>query len=138
MERAKGGKHPSDKANKARIAEHAIDDMGVTIGVNRDYRRADIVAEHPEKGLFIVEVEGDSSKQKEQAMYSALGQLLLMMDGKKHTFILAVPDDEKWETVIQRIPAYSLTALNLSCVLVREKGVRKPSVQQPSKPNKPR
>jgi len=120
MERAKGGKHPPDKADKARIAEDALVDMSVTIGINRDYRRADIVAKHPEKGRFIIEVEGDSSKQKEQAMYSALGQLLLMMDGKKHTYILAVPDDEKWETVVRRVPAYAMTALNLSCVLVSE------------------
>jgi hypothetical protein len=104
MERAKGGQHKPDKAKRARAAEDALVSMGATIGAHADFGRADIVAEHPKNGLFIVEVEGASSRQKEQAVYSALGQLVLQMHGRKHGFVLAVPDEASWEKQLQKIP----------------------------------
>lgn len=58
MERAKGGVHPADKAGKALVA------LGVTTGAHPEFGRADIVAEHAEKGLFIIEAEGDSSRHQ--------------------------------------------------------------------------
>ena len=124
MERAKGGQHKPEKAGRARAAEDALVSMGATIGAHADFGRADIVAEHPKNGLFIVEVEGDSSKQKEQAVYSALGQLVLQMHGRKHGFILAVPDDAAWERQVKKIPSHARATLGLSCVLVSERGVR--------------
>lgn len=126
MERARGGSHPADKAEKARVAEAALINLGATIGAHPEFGRADIVAEHPEKGLFIVEVEGDSSRQKEQAVYSALGQLVLQMQGRKHGFILAVPDNKEWERQGLKIPLHALSTLNLSCILVSDKGTRQP------------
>lgn len=124
MERAKGGQHKPEKARRARAAEDVLVSMGATIGAHADFGRADIVAEHPKNGLFVVEVEGDSSKQKEQAVYSALGQLVLQMDGRKHGFILAVPDDPAWEKQLKKIPSHARATLGLSCVLVSERGVR--------------
>lgn len=124
MERAKGGQHKPDKPGRARAAEAALVKMGVTIGAHAEFGRADIVAEHPKNGLFIAEVEGHSSRQKEQAVYSALGQLVLQMHGKKHGFVLAVPDEVSWEKQLQKIPNHARATLGLSCVLVSEHGVR--------------
>ena len=124
MERAKGGQHKPEKGERARIAEAALLSMGATIGAHPKFGRADIVAEHPKNGLFIVEVEGTSSRQKEQAVYSALGQLVLQMQGQKHGFMLAVPDEASWEKQIRKIPGHARATLGLSCVLVSEHGAR--------------
>ena len=124
MERAKGGQHKPEKAERARIAEAALLNMGATIGAHPQFGRADIVAVHPKNGLFIVEVEGASSRQKEQAVYSALGQLVLQMQGQKYGFMLAVPDEASWEKQIQKIPGYARATLGLSCVLVSEHRAR--------------
>jgi len=124
MERAKGGQHKQGKAERARIAEAALLRMGVTIGAHPEFGRADIVANHPEHGLFVVEVEGDSSRQKEQALYSALGQLVLQMQGTKHGFVLAVPDEPAWEKQLLKVPRHARATLGLSCLLASEQGVR--------------
>lgn len=124
MERAKGGQQKPEKAGRACVAEAALLSMGVTIGAHPEFGRADIVAEHSKHGLFIIEVEGNSSRQKEQAMYSALGQLVLQMQGAKHGFVLAVPDEPAWEKQLLKIPQYARATLGLSCVLVSELGVR--------------
>lgn len=124
MERAKGGQHKPEKAERARVAEAALQSMGATIGAHPEFGRADIVAEHPKHGLFVVEVEGNSSRQKEQALYSALGQLVLQMQSRKHGFILAVPDEPSWEKQLQKIPQHARATLGLSCVLVSEQRVR--------------
>lgn len=124
MERAKGGQHKPGKAERARVAEAALLSMGVTIGAHPEFGRADIVAEHPNHGLFVVEVEGNSSRQKEQAVYSALGQLVLQMQGRKHGFVLAVPDEPLWEKQLMKIPKHACATLGLSCVLVSSQGVR--------------
>ena len=124
MERAKGGHHKPDKARRARAAEDALVSMGATIGAHANFGRADIVAEHPKNGLFVVEVEGESSRQKEQAVYSALGQLVLQMQNRKYGFVLAVPDEASWEKQLQKIPPHARATLGLSCLLVSEHGVR--------------
>lgn len=124
MERAKGGQHKPDKSARVRAAEAALVKMGVTIGAHAKFGRADVVAEHPKNGLLIAEVEGQSSRQKEQAVYSALGQLVLQMRGNNHHFVLAVPDEISWEKQIQKIPIHARETLGLSCVLVSEHGVR--------------
>lgn len=124
MERANGGQHKEDKAARARIAEDALLSLGATIGSHPEFGRADIVADHPAKGLFIVEVEGFSRRQTEQAIYSALGQLLLQMHGRHHNFVLAVPDDPTWERGIRRIPSHPREVLGLTCLLVSPSGIR--------------
>jgi hypothetical protein len=124
MERANGGKHPEGKALRASIAETALVAVGARIGAHPRFGRADVVAEHPHHGVWLIEVEGESSRQKEQAVYSALGQLLLQMDGDSIHFALAVPDAEAWQRQVAKVPEYALTRLNLRCLLVSELGVR--------------
>jgi hypothetical protein len=124
MERAKGGQHKLGKAEKVAIAEAKLRSMGVTIGAHPKFGRADIVAEHLQHGICIVEVEGNSSRQKEQAMYSALGQLVLQMKGDIHSFMLAIPDEPQWEKQALKIPKHALSTFGLSCALVSPQGVR--------------
>ena len=124
MERAKGGQHKPEKAERARVAEAALLNMGVTIGAHPEFGRAVVVAEHSKHGLFVVEAEGNSSRQREQAMYSALGQLVLQMQGTKHGFVLAVPDEPSWEKQLLKIPLHARATLGLTCVLVSAQGAR--------------
>ena len=90
------------------------------------YGRADVVASHPEKGTSIIEVEGKSSKQKEQAIYSALGQIVLLMseDNNKVFYGLAVPDQPEWERQLKKIPRRVKELLSLRCILVSKGNVR--------------
>lgn len=124
MERANGGQHKADKAEQTRIAEIALGALGVTIGTHKEVGRADVVAEHPTEGTYTVEVEGRSSRQREQAVYSALGQLMLQMMGARHQFVLAGPDEPTWERQILKIPAHARDLLGLTCFLVSAVGVR--------------
>jgi hypothetical protein len=124
MERANGGTHPEGKAERARIAEAALRALGARIEKHKVFGRADVVAEHKEHGLWLVEVEGQSSKQKEQAMYSALGQLVLQMQGDPFHAAIAVPDEPGWQMQLAKVPKYARNILGLSCVLVSETGCR--------------
>jgi len=124
MERARGGQHKSDKAARAQIAEDALVALGVTVGPHPTRGRVDIVAEHGTHGFCLVEVEGNSSRQKEQAVYSALGQLVLQLHGPNHRSLLAVPDEPGWETQLRKIPAHARAVLGLSCLLVSPSGAR--------------
>lgn len=127
MERAKGDQQKPDKKERVEIAEQAIVDAGVSIGAHPVYGRVDVVATHPELGTYLIEVEGKSSKQKEQAMYSALGQTILLMDKPEIniTYVLAVPDQKDWEFQINKIPIRVKNMLNMECFLVSKIGVRK-------------
>lgn len=124
MERAKGGQHRIGKVEIAAAAETALREMGVVIGAHPVYGRADIVASHPEDGCFVVEVEGESSRQKEQALYSALGQLVLQADGMGHRLMLAIPDEPAWERQLLKIPVHACDILGISCLLVSVRGTR--------------
>lgn len=124
MERARGGEHPEGKKERVEVAEKKLVELGAEIGAHPIYGRTDVVAEHPERGIFLVEVEGTSSRQTEQAMYSALGQTVLLMNGDGEQYLLAVPDDPKWERQICKIPEYVRNRLSLSCALVSRSGVR--------------
>ena len=127
MERAMGSQQKEDKKARVQLAEEKLVDLGVTIGADLEYGRADVVARHPEKGTHLVEVEGKSSKQKEQAMYAALGQCILMMGAGSETvtFAVAMPDKPKWERQVAKIPGRVKKILGLECLLVSEKGVRR-------------
>ena len=125
MERARGGRHPTDKQERARHAEGWLVAAGARIGAHADFGRADIVAKKPGARMTVVEVEGDSSRQKEQALYSALGQIVLLMrDGDDIRYGLAVPDTPSWERQMTKIPAYVRNRLSLVLWLVSETGVR--------------
>ena len=126
MERAKGPQQKDGKKQRVLDAEKRLNELGVEIGVHPKYGRADVVASHPKKGTFIIEVEGKSSKQKEQAIYSALGQIVLLMneDNNKVFFCLAVPDQPEWERQLNKVPRRVKELLSLRCILVSEGNVR--------------
>ena len=80
MERGEKGQHPPDKRQIAAECEVWLRTQGVRIVAHPLYGRADLVAAKEGIGTIVVEVEGDSSRQREtQAMYSALGQVVLSM-----------------------------------------------------------
>ncbi len=127
MERAKGGSHPPGKLQRVQAAEARLrNEPGVTLGAHRKFGRADVVAEHPKLGTVVVEVEGASSRQREQAVYSALGQLVMLMrDFEDSTsYAIAVPDSPEWERQVAKIPAAVAEQLRLHLYLVSESGVR--------------
>lgn len=122
MERANGGTHTEGKAERAQEAEASLIDLGVKIGKHPIFGRADVVAEHQEHGLWLVEVEGQSSKQKEQAMYSALGQLVLQMKGEPFHAAIAVPNEPAWERQLIKVPQHARQLFGLTCILVSSGG----------------
>ena len=87
---------------------------------------ADLVATKEGSGTFVVEVEGDSARQKEQAMYSALGQVVLSMGdhSPEITYALAVPDSVIWERQLQKVPDRVKKLLRLKLLLVSISGIR--------------
>jgi hypothetical protein len=126
MERAEGGAHPDDKREKAQVAERQLRELGVTIGAHPRFGRADIVAEHTQLGTVVIGVEGDSSRQREQAVYSALGQALLVMRdfGESITYGIAVPDRDDWVRQLQKVPLAAAERLKLQLLAVSPQGVR--------------
>src|SRR5262249_52544925 len=92
MERGTKGQHPADKQARAAECESWLRSQGVKIVAHPLYGRADLVARKVGVGTFVAEVEGDSSRQKEQALYSALGQVVLSMrdPSPEITYALAV------------------------------------------------
>jgi hypothetical protein len=126
MERARGGSHPPDKLSRVEAAEARLNEVGATLAAHPKFGRADVVAEHPDLGTVVVEVEGDSSRQREQAMYSALGQLLLLMQDfeASTSYAIAVPDSVDWERQLAKVPVAVTKRLPLRLYLVSEHGVR--------------
>jgi hypothetical protein len=132
MERGAAGQHPPEKKAIAAECEEWLRQQGVKIVPHPVYGRADLVATKEGLGTFVVEVEGDSSRQKEQAMYSALGQIVLSMDDPSPTiaYCLAVPDTTRWEAQLSKIPRRVQELLRLSLFLVSSTGVRQLSQTQ--------
>lgn len=125
MERAKGRKHPPDKQERARRAEEWLKNAGAKIGSHPDFGRADVVAAKPGAATVVVEVEGDSKRQPEQALYSALGQAVVRMKVDADTrYGLAVPDTPLWEHQMAKIPTSVCERLSLTLWLVDKTGVR--------------
>jgi len=127
MELARGGNHPSGKVERAAAAEQALRDLGARLGIDDRYGRSDIVATHPKEGLHLIEVEGDSSRQPEQAMYSCLGQLLLTMQvwgGHVH-YGIAVPGAAKWRLQLAKIPTEVRKRLSIDLYFVDDGGLLK-------------
>lgn len=125
MERGIAGQHPPDKRAIVDECEKWLRQQGVEIVAHPVYGRADLVASK-EGHTFVIEVEGDSSRQKEQAMYSALGQIVLSMKdpSPQINYGLAVPDSAQWENQLKKIPPHIRCLLNLNLFLVSKAGVR--------------
>lgn len=126
MERGVGGQHPEGKREIAERCENWFESQGIRLGAHPAYKRADIVAEHRNKGTFVLEVEGQSSRQRGQAVYSALGQILLSMTrfDEDIRYGVAVPDSPKWERQLDKIPTPVLERLGLHRFLVSSERVR--------------
>ena len=123
MERANGGVHSPDKQARAHAAESELRNLGATIGPHPRYGRVDIVAEHPIHGVWLVEVEGRSSRQPEQALYSAIGQLVLNMHGPDGVqFAVALPNSDPWKAQAQKVPKHARSVMSLTIFLVSEEG----------------
>jgi hypothetical protein len=125
MERAKGGQHKADKAPRAAAAAFGLEGIGAQLSAHSLFGPVDIVAEHPEQGTRLIEVEGEASRQREQRLYSALGQLLLSMklEGPLIRFGLAVPDTPQWTRQLRKIPPGITKRLVLDLYLVAENHV---------------
>lgn len=132
MERAHGGSHSLGKRERVRAAEARVKELGVTLGAHPKFGRADVVAEHPTHGTVVVEVEGESSRQREQAMYSALGQLVLLMHDLEDStsYAIAVPDSPDWERQLAKVPSAVAQKLRLRLYLVSESGTREVAVSE--------
>jgi len=126
MELGKGDQHPEGKRENAENHHNWFLKQGITIGKHPQFGRADIVAEHELLGTYIIEAEGDTSKQKEQALYSALGQIILLMNeaDRNLTYGLAVPESKQWEFQLRKIPHYIRDTLNIRLYLVSKNKVR--------------
>ena len=122
MEMGKGNQQKPEKGVIAEKCLRELKELGVKIGSHPLYGRADIVANHPTLGIHVIEVEGNSSKQLEQAMYSAVGQVVLSMrDNNVETeYGLAVPHQDSWVQQLKKIPLNVCRKLSLSLYLVNE------------------
>lgn len=132
MERGVKGQHPPEKKAIAAENEAWLRRQGVRIVAHPIFGRADLVATKKGLGTFVVEVEGKSARQKEQAVYSALGQIVLSMGNPDPAiqYGLAVPDSPEWERQIRKIPTRVQSLLKLNLWLVSERGVRNYEAQQ--------
>src|SRR5438034_5042037 len=115
MELGSGGKQSRGKAKRATEALHQLRSLGVTIGSHKLFGPVDVVAEHDRGALRLVEVEGESGRQREQALYSSLGQLLLSMKiwGDDIAYGIAVPDTREWWRQLEKIPLELTKRLHL-------------------------
>lgn len=120
MELGKGPQHKPDKAERAAIALSGLRDLGAQIDPHPLFGPVDVVADHQEHGLRLIEVEGQSSRQQEQALYSALGQIVLSMkfEAKHVRFGLAVPSTPQWIRQARKIPTNITKLLTLDLYLV--------------------
>ena len=68
-----------EEMGRAAAAATELEKLGARLSSHPVFGRVDVAADHAEHGLRLAEVEGESSRQPEQALYSALGQVLLSM-----------------------------------------------------------
>jgi hypothetical protein len=73
MEKGIGGKHPPGKVKRANAAVRELRKLEVVIGTHVQFGPVDVAADHERGELRLIEVVGESGKQKEQALYSSLG-----------------------------------------------------------------
>ena len=121
MEKGVGGRHARGKIGRTKIALQELRRLGVTLGAHPLYGRVDVVAEHPHEGTRLIEVEGESGRQREQALYSSLGQLLMSMKiwSEDLAYGIAVPDTREWWRQLQKIPLEVTERLRLWRHVVR-------------------
>src|SRR5204863_9115281 len=69
MERGVGGRQPRGKAKRANAALRELRRLGVAIGTHQMFGPVDVVADHSSEPTHLVEVEGESVRKREQALY---------------------------------------------------------------------
>lgn len=126
MELATGGTQPVGKKAIATDASQWLREQGVALAKQDIYGPADLVAAHPTRGTVVVEVENDTRRQREQALYSAFGQVVTTMRGLADgiSFGLAFPDAPEWERQARKLPTEVCRRLMLSIWLVSPSSVR--------------
>jgi len=126
MELGNGGQHTDDKRAIAASCRQWLAQQGVKIGKHDIYGPADLVALHPEHGTIIVEVEGDSKRQREQALYSAFCQVVTTMGTLPSgvSYGVAFPDTPSWIRQVQKLPGEVCRRLNLHIWLASTSATR--------------
>ena len=125
MERDADGAHAPGKREIAAECERWLRENGAKIVAHELFGRADLVVAKAGCDTVVIEVEADSARQREQALYSALGQLLLSMGQEgDYKYALAVPDSHEWEKQVKKVPRRVRSLLRLDLLLVSERGVR--------------
>jgi glutathionylspermidine synthase len=119
MEMGKGNQNKQEKRDAAAACDAWLRANNVTIGAHELHGRIDLAAEKNGQH-YLIEVEGDSSRQKEQAFYSAIGQTLLLMNAQRDeaTYGVAVPDSPQWRYQIDKLPQYVRGLLRMNLYLV--------------------
>ena len=123
MELGEGNQNTQEKRDTAAAEMKWLSDNGATVHKHKLGKRTDIRATHPEFGTYVIECEGDTSKQREQAMYSALGQVLLQMTDPKVKYAIALPNTKPWSDQIGKIPLRIRQLLPLLIFMVGQNGV---------------
>ncbi len=120
MEKGMGGKHSPGKVKRVNAALRELRKLGVVIGTHKQFGPVDVVADHEKGDIRLIEVEGESGRQREQALYSSLGQLLLSMKlwSDSMGYGIAVPDTREWVRQVQKIPTEVTKRLHLWRYLV--------------------
>lgn len=115
MEIGRGGRQTRGKVKRAKAAMRELEKLGVKLGIHKLYGAIDVVAEGDGGQTRFVEVEGESSRQREQALYSALGQLMLSMKlwSDDVSYGIAVPDTREWWNQLRKIPLQLTKRLKL-------------------------
>ncbi len=118
QERGKGNRPSLEKQATYAAVQDALLSDGATIGRDRDYATADLVARHARKReLWIVEVEGHSTGQPGDKVYSAVGQLLTRMRaGSGAKYGLAVHAELR--TTALKIPTQVRKLLDITIFVV--------------------
>jgi hypothetical protein len=132
MEMGLGNQNPQRKRDIAYQCELWLRTEGVTIGAHAIHGRIDIAAER--NGQYhLIEAEGDSARQREQAFYSAIGQTLLQMNASPQNTIygVAVPDSPQWQYQLDKLPAYVRGILCMNLYMVSPNGVRTIAFEPP-------
>jgi hypothetical protein len=124
MELGRGGQNTEEKRKTAEFHHKWMQDNGVAVHIHRTGTRTDIVAKHPQQGTYVIECEGDTRRQKEQAMYSALGQMLLQMDDSIRYYALVFPGSKAWTDQIDKIPRNVRDILRFKVFMVSDSSVR--------------
>ena len=125
MELGKGTQNNAEKRIVGEKYSSLLKSIGVLLKAHPEFGRADIVAQRNDK-TFIIEVEGLSNRQPDQALYSLLGQLLLKMktNTEFYEYGIAVPYNSVLENQLSKIPLFVKNHLRLKYYIVGKDDIK--------------